>query len=81
MSYCRNGPDSDAYIYRGGNYWEVRLTREFGGEQMRTWASFSHLTPLRSFLVSMREYGYKIPDRVFERIDRELKEERPEISS
>jgi len=74
MAYCRWGPNSDVYVYRGfsGSWWGFIARRNLPLPNGEDWFKCSSLEELQQKLTELRELGYKIPDRTFERIGKEV---------
>jgi len=64
MSYCRPGEDSDMYAIKCGKYWAITPS-------MRDSIMCSSLEDFKLWLLLLRSQGYKVPERVFERIKSE----------
>lgn len=66
MSYCRFGPDSDVYAYNSGVVWTIHTAER--GSKTRYVGS---LLEFDRVLHELKWAGYKVPERVFDRIKRE----------
>jgi len=65
MSYCRTGEDSDVYLIKSGKdiwslWWKDRHLNVYS------------LRGVLEALETIREDGYKVPQRAFDRVEREL---------
>jgi hypothetical protein len=78
MSYCRWGPESDVYCYkhfckdtRSKNYegWTLRIEKMGVSSVIYAYS----LRELKNIFIDLRDKGFKFPERVFDRINRELK--------
>ena len=78
MSYCRcNDTDSDVYaIHCTDGYWQIWVAQDIAEKLniLRTGFPCNSLAEFKNKLVELKGMGIKIPDRVFDRIDREMSE-------
>jgi hypothetical protein len=74
MSYCRIGYDSDVYLYASAGCWCIHVRYESSPPLEYDGLSYypKALGDLREKLRGLSDAGYKIPSRVFVRIDREM---------
>ncbi len=76
MAYCRfspNQPMCDLYCY---NSQDGFITHVGNAGLPHDGASFTdtNLTSFKTRLLELREMGYSVPDKVFERVDAEITE-------
>lgn len=67
MSYCRFSDDSDIYAYCGGSGFVIIIDHELSFHE-------NTLIDFKNRLMKLRNQGYKIPDYVFEQIEKDLEE-------
>ncbi len=67
MSYCRTGEDSDVYLIKSGkDCWSLWWGRH------NICTNIYSLKGVLEALHSIKELGYKVPQRAFDRVEREL---------
>lgn len=75
MSYCRAGEDSDVYV--------IATWNTDGRDALECFCEPAFFTTTRSVMIShLREHqanGDKVPDRTFERLEREIAEQGDEM--
>lgn len=78
MSYCRWGPESDVYCYAAYRYksksgenkiWIVHTLKN----NTEVMFAADSLKELKNIFIDLKDKGFKFPDRVFDRINLELK--------
>ena len=75
MSYCRWSDTSDIYCYHGGSYMihiagdcPDAINKLYEGQTL----SYESLAQLKEAFLNLKQLGYRFPERVFDRINREL---------
>jgi uncharacterized protein YxeA len=78
MSYCRCGDDSDVYVYCGRMF-NIHLAQ--GDEKCYELMKQNNVRPeyyfetekeTLSYLLNLKQLGFRIPDRAIERLQREI---------
>lgn len=85
MSYCRKGPDSDVYVYRGGNgeggycyiccycIFLLKANRDFGPIELSM--ILNTRQDMIDHLTKHREHGDKVPQYAIDRLVDEMSRE------